>query len=90
MEAFSPVPPAWTEAASHATQFCCPRCGADTQKAKAVWINRRSPVYGEDHRRKLAGILYIAANARRPGGPGVLIAHLPPTAAKDEEEEPWL
>ena len=52
MDAFSPFPPEWTESATHATQFCCPQCGAESRQAKAVWINRRSPVYGVDHRRK--------------------------------------
>ncbi|HEY9735562.1 MAG TPA: hypothetical protein V6D06_04740 [Trichocoleus sp.] len=52
INAFSPIAPKWTEAATHTTQFCCPRCGAETGKAQAVWINRRSPVYTENHRRK--------------------------------------
>ncbi|MEM6425354.1 MAG: hypothetical protein AAF728_09375 [Cyanobacteria bacterium P01_D01_bin.128] len=52
MDAFSPVPPVWTEVAKHAYQFCCPACGASSQQAQAVWINRRSPVYTEGHRRK--------------------------------------
>lgn len=52
MEAFSPVPPGWTRAAVHATQFQCPQCGASAARAKAVWINRRAPVYTESHRRK--------------------------------------
>jgi hypothetical protein len=52
MDAFSPLPPDWAATASHAMAFHCPRCGASSQQAQAVWINRRSPVYGEDHRRK--------------------------------------
>lgn len=52
MDAFSLIPPTWTEAAVHAHQFFCPRCGAVSGQAKAVWINRRSPVYTENHRRK--------------------------------------
>ena len=52
MNPFSPVPPNWAEAAVHAHQFGCPRCGADVSEAKAVWINRRSPVYTEGHKRK--------------------------------------
>ncbi|MBD0268578.1 MAG: hypothetical protein ICV77_09820 [Cyanobacteria bacterium Co-bin8] len=52
MDAFSPIPPNWTESAVHTTQFRCPRCGAETSKAQSVWINRRSPVYTENHRRK--------------------------------------
>ena len=52
MEAFSPIPPSWTQAAIHATAFCCPSCHATTKVAQQVWINRRSPVYTEDQRRK--------------------------------------
>jgi len=52
MDAFSSLPPAWTEAARHAMGFGCPGCGAETGQAQAVWINRRAPVYGEAHRRK--------------------------------------
>lgn len=52
IDAFSPIPPQWTEAASHTTQFSCPRCGATSGKAQAVWINRRSPVYTENYKRK--------------------------------------
>ena len=52
MDAFSPFPPDWAKAACHAYEFCCPRCEASAGQAKAVWINRRSPVYTEGHRRK--------------------------------------
>ncbi len=52
MEAFSPTPPAWAEAATHALEFCCPRCGEAASSATSVWINRRSPVYTHSHRRK--------------------------------------
>ncbi|GGA30803.1 hypothetical protein [Okeania sp. KiyG1] len=52
MEAFSPTPPEWTESSIHVFQFSCPKCGAGTIDAQAVWINRRSPVYGENSRRK--------------------------------------
>ncbi|MGB3512478.1 MAG: hypothetical protein WBA93_25225 [Microcoleaceae cyanobacterium] len=52
MEAFSLTPPKWTELADHAFQFCCPKCGTSTMEAQAVWINRRSPVYAENRRRK--------------------------------------
>lgn len=52
MNPFSPVPPNWAESAVHAHQFSCPRCEAAASKAKAVWINRRSPVYTEAHKRK--------------------------------------
>lgn len=88
MEAFSPVPPDWTESATHATHFCCPRCGAESQIAKAVWINRRSPVYGEDHRRKWqefyrceCDTAWWAWSSDRPPSP---------YGRKDQEEdEPW-
>lgn len=52
MEAFSPIPPAWTEKAIHALQFCCPQCKAAASKSKQVWLNRRSPVISEDYSRK--------------------------------------
>ncbi|MBD2310447.1 hypothetical protein H6G20_02005 [Desertifilum sp. FACHB-1129] len=52
MEAFDPTPPAWTLGATHAFNFCCPRCRSTPMAATNVWINRRSPVYTEDRRRK--------------------------------------
>jgi len=52
MDAFSLTPPDWTEAATHATGFTCPRCGAGSREADRVWLNRRAPVYGSDLRRK--------------------------------------
>ncbi|MEA5466702.1 hypothetical protein [Leptothoe sp. PORK10 BA2] len=52
MEAFSSVPPQWTESATHALTFCCPRCGATAAGATAAWINRRAPVYTHNHKRK--------------------------------------
>ena len=52
MDAFSSTSPAWTQTAIHAIKFCCPRCQASASCAKQVWINRRSPVMGEDYRRK--------------------------------------
>ncbi|NJR64570.1 MAG: hypothetical protein HC772_03355 [Leptolyngbyaceae cyanobacterium CRU_2_3] len=52
MDAFAPNPPDWTESAVHAHEFCCPTCRAVSLEAEQVWINRRSPVFTEDHRRK--------------------------------------
>jgi hypothetical protein len=52
MDPFSFTPPDWTEKATHAIAFCCPRCQALPATAQRVWINRRSPVTGEDQRRK--------------------------------------
>lgn len=52
MDAFAPIPPNWTQAAVHAHNFCCPSCRATTIEAQQVWVNRRSPVFTEDHRRK--------------------------------------
>jgi len=52
MEAFEPNPPAWTQSAIHTDNFCCPICRASSKTAQKAWINRRSPVYTEDHRRK--------------------------------------
>lgn len=52
MEAFEPIPPGWVEKAVHATEFCCPNCRVSSKVASKVWINRRSPVFTEDRRRK--------------------------------------
>lgn len=58
MDAFSPIPPTWTQTAVHGLQFCCPRCHAAPNKAQKVWINRRSPVIGEDYRRRWQEFYY--------------------------------
>lgn len=52
MDAFARIPPDWTEKAIHAREFCCPNCRAPSIEAEQVWVNRRSPVFTEDHRRK--------------------------------------
>ena len=52
MDAFSPTPPPWTNTATHALKFCCPRCGTTADKALEVWLNRRSPVLSEENRPK--------------------------------------
>lgn len=52
MEAFEPTPPEWVQQAVHATEFGCPNCRSSSQVATRVWINRRSPVFTEDRRRK--------------------------------------
>jgi hypothetical protein len=52
MDAFAPIPPDWTNKAIHAHQFSCPSCQASCMEAQRVWINRRSPVYTEDYRKK--------------------------------------
>ncbi|MBD2459585.1 hypothetical protein H6G89_00885 [Oscillatoria sp. FACHB-1407] len=52
MDAFDPTPPAWTQSAVHAWEFCCPACRSLCTESHRVWINRRSPVFTEDHRRK--------------------------------------
>jgi len=52
MDAFAPIPPEWTKEAVHAYQFCCPTCYASSLEATQVWINRRSPVYTPENRRK--------------------------------------
>ncbi|GAB4381011.1 MAG: hypothetical protein Kow00121_38480 [Elainellaceae cyanobacterium] len=52
MEAFALTPPDWTQAATHASEFGCPTCRASALEANHVWINRRSPVFTEEHRRK--------------------------------------
>jgi hypothetical protein len=58
MEAFSATPPNWAQAAVHAYEFCCPTCKASSLEAQQVWINRRSPVFTEDHRRKWQEFYY--------------------------------
>ncbi|MCY7390421.1 MAG: hypothetical protein LH647_02640 [Leptolyngbyaceae cyanobacterium CAN_BIN12] len=52
MEAFELISPEWTQSAVHAATFQCPKCSASSKAAKQVWINRRSPVFTADHRRK--------------------------------------
>jgi hypothetical protein len=52
MEAFSPTPPSWRELATHAEGFCCPNCRASSTAATAAWIDRRSPVFIENRKRK--------------------------------------
>lgn len=52
MDAFNPLPPAWIEHAVHALSFHCPHCGAAVTQAQKVWLNRRAPVLGTNHRRK--------------------------------------
>lgn len=52
MDAFALTAPDWTEKAIHAQAFSCPTCHALTDQAQRVWINRRSPVFTENHRRK--------------------------------------
>jgi hypothetical protein len=52
MDPFSHTPPDWVESAIHASQFCCPQCQAACTESISVWINRFSPVYTADNRRK--------------------------------------
>ncbi|GAA6623728.1 hypothetical protein [Scytonema sp. NUACC26] len=52
MDAFTPIPPNWTNQATHAYEFCCPKCRSSSLEAVQVWINRRSPVLTEQNRRK--------------------------------------
>jgi hypothetical protein len=52
MDAFSPTPPEWTNTAVHAMAHDCPTCRATALEAQKVWLNRRSPVYGHDRKRK--------------------------------------
>ena len=52
MEAFSPTPPDWTKIATHAQGFCCPNCRASSTAATSAWINRRSPIFVENRKRK--------------------------------------
>ncbi|MBC7516968.1 MAG: hypothetical protein H7237_11190 [Alkalinema sp. FL-bin-369] len=53
MDAFAPSAPTWTDKASHVHTFCCPTCGrSNVEASQNVWINRRSPVYSENQKRK--------------------------------------
>lgn len=52
MEVFDPTPPEWVDNTVHARSFCCPQCQAGPRHALRAWINRRSPVLGDDQRRK--------------------------------------
>ncbi len=52
MEAFSRKAPDWTQTATHAFTFNCPRCGASSRQAQKVWLNRQAPVIMENYRRK--------------------------------------
>ncbi|MEM1427139.1 MAG: hypothetical protein AAGF75_11375, partial [Cyanobacteria bacterium P01_H01_bin.130] len=47
-----PIAPAWTKSATHAIGFRCPACGETPAKAQRVWLNRRSPVFMENYKRK--------------------------------------
>lgn len=58
MDAFAPIPPEWTKKAVHAYHFCCPTCYASPLEATQVWINRRSPVYTPENRRKWQEFYY--------------------------------
>jgi hypothetical protein len=49
---FNPLPPDWVKSATHAYQFCCPKCQVGAAGAKEVWINRGAPVFTELRQRK--------------------------------------
>ncbi|MDV3349604.1 hypothetical protein D0962_07130 [Leptolyngbyaceae cyanobacterium CCMR0082] len=73
MEAFSPDPPKWAESATHALTFSCPHCSESASVATDVWINRRSPVYTHNHKRKWqefyqckCGVAWWAWSSDRP------------------------
>lgn len=90
MDAFLPIPPDWTQAATHAKTFACPVCQASSLEAQQVWINRRSPVFTYDHRRKWqefyqcqCGTAWWAWSNDRP--PTTLTPLKPPEPPKDEE-----
>jgi len=52
IDAFMTEAPSWTQSAVHVQTFSCPACQAGPGAAEAVWINRRSPVYAPEQRRK--------------------------------------
>ncbi len=84
MDAFAPTPPDWTQEAIHARTFCCPQCAAPSQKATAVWLNRRSPVYTFDRQRKWQEFYHCEC-----GAPWwAWSSDRPPTAAASEEAMP--
>ncbi|WP_322742778.1 hypothetical protein [Synechocystis salina] len=78
MEVFDPTPPPWVEDTVHARGFCCPQCQAGPRQALRAWINRRSPVLGDDRRRKWLGIYSV--NVVRVGGPGAVTVPFPPSS----------
>ncbi len=87
MDAFDPIAPAWTETAIHAHGFCCPTCRSSPMAAQRAWINRRSPVFMEDYRRKWqefyqceCGCVWWAWSDERP--PSSL-------ASPEPQDEPW-
>ncbi|MCU0568124.1 MAG: hypothetical protein MUF49_16180 [Oculatellaceae cyanobacterium Prado106] len=84
MEAFAPIPPEWTEAAIHAREFFCPSCHASSLEAQQVWINRRSPVYSEDHRRKWQEFYHCNCNTAW----WIWSSDRPPTTLKRPETPP--
>ncbi len=76
MEAFEPIPPEWISTAVHAQAFCCPACGGSPLQAEKVWVNRRSPVFTEDYRKKWqefyqcqCGRVWWAWSSDRPPSP---------------------
>lgn len=90
MDAFAKTPPEWTNAATHAFDFRCPQCGDSSRKANNVWLNRRAPVYSEDHRRKWqefyhchCGCAWWAWSSDRPPEP-----ELPDTLNESGDEPP--
>lgn len=52
MDAFELTPPTWTKSALHSFTFTCPTCHKSSKEAGSVWVNRRSPVFTEDYRKK--------------------------------------
>lgn len=58
MDAFAPLPPQWTNEATHALEFHCPKCGSTSREAEKVWINRRSPVFTQMYGRKWQEFYY--------------------------------
>lgn len=86
MEAFQPTPPNWTINAVHAEQFCCPQCSASSREAQQVWINRRSPVYGENHRRKWQEFYRCSCGCGWWGWS----SDRPPSPYQQEQDDPFL
>ncbi|MBD1869673.1 hypothetical protein H6F93_13600 [Leptolyngbya sp. FACHB-671] len=73
MDAFAPIPPDWTNSAVHVHEFSCPTCRTACVEAEKVWINRRSPVFTEEHRKRwqefylcTCGVSWWAWSSDRP------------------------
>ena len=84
MDVFAPTPPDWTQDAIHSQGFHCPKCRAASRQATAAWLNRRSPVYTFDRKRKWQEFYRCECSAAW----WAWSSDRPPTVAPAEESEP--